>query len=260
MLIRDERTAVSIEPRYAGLPRLALGGYSSGLVAAAIGTSGAEVHLRRPVPLSRSLSLLHTNDGRVELRDGEMLLAEGAPTDLAIEVPHAPTLEQARAASQRYPGFHGHPYPACFACGPEREDGDGLRLFPGSLADRRLVAAPWTPPGHTTGDDSVRTELVWAAFDCAQLWALMVDEPGNPGDRAVTAALAGAFERPVRPGLPHVVIAWTLGRDGDKLQAGAALIGSDGDLCAVGLQTAVIAKWGVPLDFTRRRASEARRH
>jgi hypothetical protein len=259
MLIRDERTAVSIDPRYAGLPGLALGGYSSGLVAAATGTSGAEVKLRRPVPLSRSLSLLHTNAGRVELRDGEMVLAEGAPTDLAIEVPQAPTLDQARAASQHYPGFHGHPYPACFACGPERNEGDGLRLFPGSVADRALVAAPWTPLG-SSGGDPVGPELVWAAFDCAQLWALMVDEPGNPSERAVTAALAGAFERPVRPGLPHVVIAWTLGRDGDKLRAGAALVGPDGELCAVGLQTAVIAKWGVPLDFVRRRAAEAPRH
>jgi hypothetical protein len=254
MLISDRQTTISIDPRYAGLPGLALGGYSSGLAAAAVGTRAAEVKLRRPVPVSHSLTLVRADAGRVELRDGEMLMAEGAPTDLVIEVPQAPTLDQVQAASERYPGLHAHPYPGCFACGPDRHHGDGLRVFPGPVEGRQLVAAPWIPPGAANGGNPVGPELVWAAFDCAQLWALMVLEAGKPGERAVTAALAGANEAPVRPGLPHVIIAWSLGRDGGALRAGAALIGPDGELCAVGVQTAVIAKWGVPLDFVRQRA------
>jgi hypothetical protein len=258
MLTGSATTQITIDRRYAGIPGIALGGYSSGLIATALETAGVEVRLRRPVPTGRPLALEHAAAG-IELRDGDTLLAEGSARDLAIEVPRAPTLWQAEAASVRFPGHHGHPYGECFACGPDREHGDGLRIFPGAVEGRPLLAAPWTPAGDANGGARVGLELIWSAFDCAQLWALIVHQPGGPGERAVTVALAGAQQRPVRPGLPHVVIGWPLPRRGDSLRAGAAVIDPDGQLCAVGLQTAVIANWGVPLDFMRRRPSDSPR-
>lgn len=251
MLFTEERETVSIDPRYVGLPGVAHGGYSSGVLAAAVGTRGVEVKLRRPVRVSRPLTRVHANGGHARLLDGDTVLAEAAPTELELRVPRAPTLEQASEAATRYPGVHGHPYPDCFACGPDRHDGHGLRIFPGAVHGRPLVAAPWIPPGAADGDP-VPLELIWAAFDCAQLWALMVHQRGRHGERAVTASLTGTVERPVRAGVPHVVFAWPLGREGGALRAGAALVDAEGELAAVGVQTAVIAKWGVPLDFMRR--------
>ena len=44
------------------------------------------------------------------------------------------------------PGLTSHPFPTCFACGTDREPGDGLRIFPGPVAGRAgrrdLDAAP----------------------------------------------------------------------------------------------------------------------
>ena len=47
--------------------------------------------------------------------------------------------DEAVAASATYPGFSAHPFPTCFVCGPERAEGDGLRLFPGRLPDGRTA-------------------------------------------------------------------------------------------------------------------------
>ena len=37
-------------------------------------------------------------------------------------------------------GLHDHRYPTCFVCGPERAQGDGLRIFTGPVEDKSLVA------------------------------------------------------------------------------------------------------------------------
>ena len=52
-----------------------------------------------------------------------------------------------------------HPFPTCFACGPDRAEGDGLRLFAGRVGDAAVFAAPWIPT-------EVDVPIVWAALDC----------------------------------------------------------------------------------------------
>jgi hypothetical protein len=246
------RNQITVDSRFNGLPGIALGGYSSGLIATAFNARAVEVKLRRPVPIGRELELVHTAAG-IDLRDGETVLATGAATRVAIEAPQAPTLAQATAASRRFPGHHQHPYGDCFACGPGRAEGDGLRIFPGTVKGRSIIAAPWIPTDASGNDGRVGLDLIWSAFDCVQLWALMIHQPGASGERAVTVALAGTARNHVRPGLPHVLMGWPLPRQGNSLRAGAALIGPDGELCAIGMQTAVIAKWGVPLDLVEQR-------
>jgi hypothetical protein len=134
-------------------------------------------------------------------------------------------------------------FPECFVCGTGRAAGDGLRIFPGPVGGRGLVAAPWVP----SGDGVAPNEQVWAAFDCAQLWSLIASAPANTTDRVVTAALETRVEQPVAAGEPHVVIAWPMGRDDRTWVAGAALFRARGELCAVGLQRAAVTTWGVPL-------------
>ena len=251
MITTQTTSNVHVHPRYRGLPGLVLGGYSSGLLAGRLDASSARVRLRRPVPLDRDLELIESGDG-AQLRDGEMLLAEAVAGELEIDVPPAPTPAEARAAAAGFPGAEHHPYCDCFACGTARAEGDGLRVFPGPLADRPILATTWTPPDIPGTGEPVGLELIWSAFDCAQLWALMTYEPSSTGERAVTAELAGTYERPVQPGETHTLLAWSLGRRGDSLRAGAALVDADGSVRAASIQTAVVAKWGVPLDFTLR--------
>ena len=50
----------------------------------------------------------------------------------------------ATAASRIYEGFSNHAFPRCFVCGPDRDEGEGLRIFPG-LLEGGAVAAPWVP-------------------------------------------------------------------------------------------------------------------
>jgi hypothetical protein len=252
VLTCNQQQLTVIDPRFCGLPEIAHGGYVAGVIAAALGGASTEVRLRRPVPPGRHLSLERADPELVELRDGEALLADGAPAELSLDVPPPVTLEEAKAASMRFPGLHGHLFPGCFGCGPARGAGDGLRMFAGPVAGRRLVAAPWVPAAEAAdAAGQVPGELVWAALDCPQLWSLMLHVPAATPDRVVTAALATRLEQPVVAGEPHVLIAWPIGRDGRTWLAGAALFGPGGELCAVGRQTAAIAGWGVPLGRAR---------
>ena len=135
---------------------------------------------------------------------------------LELELPAPPSWAEAEAASARYPGFDEHAFPRCFVCGPEREPGDGLRVFAGPLGDGRF-AATWIP-------SEVSPSLVWAALDCPGAIAV-----GFP-DRGET--LLGRFAVEVdelpEPGERCVVLAWPLGEEGRKLYAGTALYGEDG--------------------------------
>jgi hypothetical protein len=218
-------------------------------MAAALSAPAAQIKLKRPVTPGRAFFLRKTGYDLVELHDPDGPLAEGSPSDLKLDVPRPVSLAEAEAASHRFPGHDRHLFPGCFACGPEREEGDGLHVFPGPVAGRRLVAAPWTPP-EASADDSGRVpnELAWAAMDCTQLWALMVHAPTATPDRVVTASLAARVEGPVMAGERHVVIGWPIGRVGRKWSAGAAVFGADGRLRVAWLQkAAVVSGWGVPL-------------
>jgi hypothetical protein len=203
-----------IDPRFNGPVGSANGGYTCGLVADFL-DGIAEVTLRRPPPLGRPLGV-ERDDRRVVVRDGDAVVAEAVEATFELEIPEPPTTEEARGASSRYPGFDEHAFPTCFVCGPDREAGDGLRIFAGPLRDR-LVAAPWTPT-------EVDRHVVWAALDCPGAIAV-----GFP-DRGET--LLGRFSAIVdelpEVGESCVVVGWPLGEEGRKLYAGTALYGEGG--------------------------------
>lgn len=221
-------TRLEIDPRYDGFAGVAFGGYVGGRLAVPLGGTAA-VRFRRPTPTGRPLEL-DLVDGRARLHDGGTLLVEAEAWDGEIDVPPAPTLAEARVAARQYPGRRGHAQPGCFGCGPERSPEDGLRLAPGPVEDRPIVACPWVPP-RWCGEGTVDVPVVWAALDCPSAWAHLVHAPMR--GQQVTAAMAVRLDGEVRVGEQHVVFAWVIEADGDARVDGAAISDADGTVLAV---------------------------
>jgi hypothetical protein len=222
---------VTIATRFNGPPGTANGGYACGRVAQLVHAEEVTVSLRLPPPLERPLTVVRDGD-RVELRDGDRAVADGAPAELLLDVPDAaPPAEAARASEAgRERWFGPHPFPTCFVCGPEREPGDGLRVFPGELRDG-MFAADWTPDESLDdGTGHVRPEFVWAALDCPTSAPVANFESGPP---MVLARLTARLACSVNVGEPHAIVSWPLEADGRKHHAACALFDSGGRLlCA----------------------------
>ena len=226
-----ETATITIPARFNGPPTTGHGGYSCGAVAALLGAGPAEVSLRSPPPLERPLALERSAE-RVVVRDGDTLVAEGCPAELELEPPPAVSLEQAREANRRGLEWVGpaHPFPTCVVCGPERERGDGYRVFAGPVEERELFAADWTPDESLAGGDRlVRPECVWAALDCPSSSPAANWGAGPP---IVLARLTASLEGPVEAGRPDVVSSWPIELDGRKRHTGVALFTADGQLLA----------------------------
>jgi hypothetical protein len=228
------KTLVSIGSRFCGPPGTGNGGYCAGVAAAGMEMEmdGAiEVTLRRPLPIERALRMEH-GDG-VRLFDGEHLLLEARPADLALDAPDGPSFADAETMSRGFSGFESHPFPACFVCGSARAHGDGLRIFAGGTDDGGLVGAPWIPD-HTLADNGgrVRPEFLWAALDCPGYFAI-----ARGGEKAVLGRIVADVDPTVTPGERCVVVGWPVGRSGRKLQAGTALYDESGTRRGVSLQT-----------------------
>ena len=205
--------------RFNGPPDSANGGIASGRLAAYVGAAAVEVTRRSPPPLDVDLRV-DTSGGTARLHRGDLLVAEAVPS--RVDVEPGPAVSVERAAATTFAGLTDHPFPTCFVCGPQRDDGLGLR--PGPLGDGR-VAAVWTP----ADDDPV---LVWAGLDCPGGWS--ADLPGRP---LVLGRMALEHRGPVRPGEPHVVVGWTTGGEGRKVHTATALHAADGTVLAVARAT-----------------------
>jgi len=216
---------VMIDRRFRGPPDSGNGGYTCGLLAAAI-DGPAEVTLRVPPPLDRPL-VIHRRDDGAELRHGEVVVAHARPAAVDLDVPAPVSVDEARAAAERYPWREEHPYPSCFVCGPQREAGDGLCVYPGPVEGRDLFAAPWTPDASLAAPDgTVRNEFVWAAIDCPG--GIVADLLGEHG-RLLLGRLTADLRAPVLAREPHVVTAWPIERDGRKLHTATALFAAGED-------------------------------
>jgi len=220
---------VLVPTRFNGPGQSGNGGYSAGAIAALLGgAEPVEVTLRRPIPLDTRLEGI-VEDGSARLMVDETLIADGRRDPaFELEVPAPVSVEQARVAMEDYRGQRGGPFSRCFVCGLDRED--ALGVFAGPVADSDLVATTWRPDPALAGDDgNVRAEIVWAVLDCPTYFAAYRDEEGTI---SFLARMTGMLEAPVRAGVEHVVIAWPLGTEGRKREAGSAVLSAGGEVLA----------------------------
>jgi hypothetical protein len=220
--------SLTLPARFSGPPGTANGGYTSGRLAALLDAEAAAVALQSPPPLERPLAVMRDGE-RVELHDGETVVAAAAPAELSLTLPEPVPLDRVRVASDegREQWTAKHPFRTCFVCGPDRAPGDGLRLVPGELDDGRF-AAPWTPDESVDdGGGHVRAEYVWAVLDCPTSAPVADFGAGPP---VVLASLTARLYGAVHVGEPHTIVSWPLEVDGRKRHAAAVLFDSDGRL------------------------------
>jgi hypothetical protein len=224
---------IFVPKRFCGPPTSGNGGYTCGLISAAMGVP-AEVTLRKPIPIERDLHIhpVDAKNSEIQVKDGEDLIAEASPVNWAVELPDVQVdFEEAARAAENSPALFDHPFPTCFVCGPVREQGDGLRIFPGAVEKNgaNYYAAPWVPDATLADPNgNVRDEIIWAAMDCPTGFAGGFASAGT----LVTGRLGARLIAPVRVGEKCVLLSWALGVEGRKHLSEAALLGEDGTLRA----------------------------
>jgi hypothetical protein len=172
-------------------------------------------------------------DGLVRVRANGTLIAEAQPSaeEPDLSIPGPVSLDQARAVAGRARYFQNPIFPGCFVCGPTRQPGDGLRIFPGPVASRELWAAPWTPDPSVAGSDGLaRAEIIWAALDCPS--GIAAADAADLDTAIVLGQMTARLAARPQTGQPCMLIAWPDGRDGRKLSACSALLGSEGEVLA----------------------------
>lgn len=220
---------VTIPGRFCGPPGVGNGGYVSGVLAKALGGT-VVVKLRAPAPLDKPLQL-ERGEGGAKLRDGDMLVAEAIRAELDIDVPAPPPFEVAERTLQQFRGYDKHLFPGCFACGPKRPPGDGLRVFalPVPQTQAKLVAA-WTPDAAFAGaGGELPSEYLWSALDCPGGFTVSYAE----GNAILTGEILGRVERTLRAGERCLVIAWPISSVGRKHYAGSAIFTAAAERVAV---------------------------
>jgi hypothetical protein len=219
--------SVEISARFAGPPRSANGGYACGVVASAFDAAAVEVTLRAPPPLDTAMTLEPRRDG-VALMLGDRLVAEGVGAELELELLDPIGVDLAAEATAGYRGAVDHLFPGCFVCGPAREPGDGLRVFPGPCSDR-AVAAPWTPA------EPIAAEIVWSVLDCPTYFGAMTARAELA--RALLGRMTARIWRLPEVGEPCVVMGWDRGGAGRKILAASALYSAAGEPLAAASAT-----------------------
>lgn len=238
---------LTIPFRFRGPARSGNGGYTAGELAERVPQEEerpfVEVTLRQPPPLDVAMTVQQvTADDpagaggqalTVLFRDGARI-AEARPVEADVEPVEAVSVGLATDAMARFPGLVSHPFPTCFACGVDREEGDGLRIFPGEVAPGR-VASLWVPHASLAEssdlldqqDERVGIGTAWAALDCVGGWAGDMEER-----KMVLGRITARVDALPVVGEPHVVMGQARGQQGRKTFTASTVYDSDGRIVA----------------------------
>ncbi|MGH3330398.1 MAG: hypothetical protein ACRDPJ_03735 [Nocardioidaceae bacterium] len=238
---------LTIPARFCGPATSGNGGYTAGSLAERMGCDddcpAIEVTLRQPPPLDVAMRVQqvpaeHTANVAghpvLWLTMGGVKIAEARVVDADLEPVEAVSMTRATDAMARFPGLVSHPFPNCFACGPDRAEGDGLRIFPGRVEEGR-VASLWVPHQslaeisdlHDPGQQRVGLGVAWAALDCVGGWAGDMEER-----RMVLGRMSAQVDALPVVDEPHVVVGAGLGSEGRKTFTASTLYDSDGRIVA----------------------------
>ncbi|MGZ8737096.1 MAG: hypothetical protein ACXWW7_08025 [Nocardioides sp.] len=222
-----------IPVRFRGPARSGNGGYTAGCLAEQVPASSpvptVEVTLRQPPPLDTALQVA-TGDGVTVLSFDGAPVAEARGVDAALTTVEEVAPDVAASAMALYPGLRSHPFPGCFACGPDREEGDGLQIFPGPVPGHAdTVASLWVPHASLAergdvldGVERVGVGTTWASLDCVGGWS--EDLQGRP---MVLGRMTARVDALPVVGEPHVVVGQRRGVDGRKTFTASTLYDSD---------------------------------
>jgi hypothetical protein len=227
------KSQIIIESRFCGPPDNGNGGYTCGLLANFI-KGIAEVTLRNPPPLNTPMQVEQVEMNKFCLFDQETLIAEAIPTKLDLTAPEPPTLEVAKVSTMKAVDIIDHYFPTCFVCGPQRDKGDGLRIFPGPVKGQNFIAATWIPePSLSDETGYIKNEVIWAVMDCPSGWAVIQEKMRF----ILLGRLVVQIIDRVKPNEECIVQAWTISEDGRKIYAGTAIYSDEGQLYAKGKAT-----------------------
>lgn len=227
--------------RYCGPPTSANGGWVAGSLAHELGGTpratlgrAVVVTLHQPPPLDATMRLRSAAAG-IEATFGGALVASATfvedPAE-PIEPVEGVSWGEAQAAATAYAGHRSHPFPTCFVCGVNRDD--GLAIFPGaapSSSSESRLAAPWVPDPtlrndwHEYDESTPRTSLAaaWAALDCVGGWA------GGMAERvSVLGRMTAVVDELPVIGEQHVVTGERRAVEGRKTFTAATLHDADG--------------------------------
>lgn len=237
-------TQILVPRRFCGPPSSGNGGWSAGALAAvtveradhADRWPAITVALRRPPPLDTEMPVAAEDGWTVASYDGSPVARARVADHELTEVPPVSAAE-AHAAAPGYRGHLKHPFPTCFSCGPGRDEGDGLRIFPGPVDgdDLGRVAAQWTPHPSVAEDWHAYQEpardtalsVTWAALDCVGGWSTDIDE--RP---MVLGTITLRADTLPRIGEEHIVVGAMRGGEGRKTFTAATLYDSAGGVVA----------------------------
>jgi hypothetical protein len=228
---------LTIASRFRGPARSGNGGYTAGALAEQVPTDDEcpviEVTLRQPPPLDVAMTV-EQRDTVTALSLGGSLVADARQVEHDLEPVESVPADAATEAMGRFPGLADHPFPTCFGCGPDRVQGDGLRIFPGKVGEDR-VAALWVPhPSLAVSSDlldagvqRIGVPIAWAALDCVGGWAGDLE-----GRTMVLGRMTATVDALPVVGEPHVVVGRLTGSSGRKTFTASTLYDSDGRVVA----------------------------
>jgi hypothetical protein len=210
------KSHIKISPRFCGPPDSGNGGYSAGLLAAYL-QGDVRVKLLAPPPLDVPLTV-EVLAGKGRVLQGSKLILVAEETHLQWEqLPSPPAERLISHQRQQCRGFRDHAFPNCFVCGPQRQAGDGLCIYPGPL-EQSVCGAIWEPDKFcldpATG--AVATPYVWAALDCPSAFPLLEPEQNQYLVPMVLGTLAVSIRSMPVCGSRYRILSWAKLIEGRK--------------------------------------------
>ena len=214
---------IIIDNQFNGPPNSGHGGYVAGTFADLMeGT--AEVTLRSPPPLNRSMTVSR-HGKNVYISIADKLVGEVRPGKLQVSIPDCPDRELVALAETRFIEFKKDDFQQCFACGADRDEGDGLRLLTGPIEGSQIVATHWVPHEKFADDNGIiPTRILWSALDCPGVWSIIRDS----GVIMLLGRLTAQVDLDLLAGTRCTVIGWPIRCEGRKALAGTAIYDDQG--------------------------------